>query len=98
MNPIFASDFPSLLADFGQPVVWGALTTIGILCVATEDLVSEDGFAIIRGETHSLQYFAISLPGLKRREVLTVGAASFRVRHVVLEGDGLHAIAYMEPA
>lgn len=98
MNPIFANDLPFMLADFGQEVVWGSYKTTGILSMATEDQVNDDGFAIVRGETPALQYANTALPGLKRRDVLTHGGTPYRVRHVDLEGDGLHAIAYLERA
>lgn len=96
MNPIFASDLKHMMADFGQPVVWGAYSTTGNLAVATQDLVSEDGYAIVRGETPALTFALADLPGLKRKDILTVAGVSYRVKHVDLEGDGLVATAYLE--
>jgi hypothetical protein len=98
MNPIFASDLARMTADFGQAVVWGAYSTTGNLEVATEDLVAEDGFAIVRGETPALTHAVASLPGLKRKDTLTVGGIAYRVKHLDLEGDGLVGIAYLERA
>lgn len=98
MNPIFANDLASMMADFGQAVVWGSYVTTGILSVSTEDLVNDDGFAIVRGETPNLEYAASALPGLKRKEALTVGGVSFRVQHIDFKSDGLLALAYLEHA
>lgn len=98
MNPVFASDLQHMTADFGQAVVWGTYTTMGNLEVATQDLVAEDGFAIVKGETPALTHARAALPGLKRKDTLTVGGVAYRVKHVDLEGDGLLAIAYLEPA
>lgn len=98
MNPIFASDLAFMMADFGQAVAWGGFSTTGNLTVATEDLVSQDGFAIVRGETLSLVYRRTDLPGLKRREILTIDSVPYLVRHIDLAGDGLQATAYLESA
>lgn len=98
MNPVFASDLQLILADCGLPVVWGAFNTSGLLDFATEDFVAEDGYAIIRGETPTLTYFTPSLPGLKAKDIISVGGVSYKVRRVNLVGDGLQAIAYLEPA
>ena len=96
MNPTFANDLQFMMADFGQTVVWGAFSTTGILSVSTQDLVSEDGFAIVRGETPVISYAAAALPGLKGKAILTVAGVPHRVKRVDLEGDGLHALAYLE--
>lgn len=101
MNPIFASDLAHMHADFGGAVVWGAYRTTGTLATATDDLVSEDGYAIIRGETPMLVYTASTLPGLKRRDVLQITdvmgqTADYQVNHVDLLADGLPARAYLE--
>ena len=100
MNPLFASDlkYMTALPDHGQAVVWGAYATTGNLGVSTEDLAAEDGFLVVRGETPALTFERATLPGLKRKDTLTVGGVSYRVKHVDLEGDGLVAIAYLEPA
>ncbi len=98
MNPIFASDLQFMTADFGEEIVWGAFRTMGNVSRATEDLVAEDGFAIVRGETPVISYATAALPGLKGKAILTVAGVSHRVRHVDLEGDGLHALAYLELA
>lgn len=96
MNPIFTSDLQFMTADFGQDIVWGSFSTKANLIKATEDLVAEDGFAIVRGETPVISYAAAALPGLKGKAVLTVAGVPHRVKRVDLEGDGLHALAYLE--
>ena len=96
MNPVFASDLQFMTADFGQEIVWGAFRTKANVGKSTEDLVAEDGFAIVRGETPVISYATTTLPGLKGKAILTVDGVSHRVRHVDLEGDGLHALAYLE--
>lgn len=98
MNPVFANDLTHMMADFGQTVVWGAFTTTGILSVATEDLVAQDGLAIVRGETPTLTYRRTDLPGLKARSILSIEVQAYIVRHIDLEGDGLQATAYLELA
>ncbi len=98
MNPIFASDLQRMTADFGQVATWGAFTTTGVLEIATEDLVSEDGFAIVRGETPAFSFPRADLPGLKRKDVLVIAGTSYRVKHLDLVADGLLATAYLELA
>ena len=95
---IFEDDLKYLTRDFGKPVVFGVYTTKGILALATEDMVNDDGFAIIRGETPALTYAFSDLPGLKRRSAITIAGVPYTVNRVDLEGDGAVAVAYLERA
>lgn len=98
MNPIFANDLAHMLADFGGRVAWGAYVTTGILSMSTEDLISDDGFAIVRGETPVLTFATQALPGLKGRDLIQYEGSDYRVRRVDLVEDGLRARAYLERA
>lgn len=98
MNPVFANDLKLMMADFGQVATWGTYSTTGILNVATNDLVNESGYAIIRGETPTFTYPAADLPGLKARHPLVIEGATYTVQHLDLEGDGQVAVAYLEKA
>lgn len=95
---VFESDLRYLTHDFGKPVVFGVYTTKGILALATDDMVNDDGFAIIRGETPALTFATSDLPGLKRRSAITVAGVAYTVNRVDLEGDGAVSVAYLERA
>jgi hypothetical protein len=98
VNPIFANDLVHLVADFGGRVTWGAYVTTGILTIATDDQVNEDGYAIVRGETPVLTYATSTLPGLKGRDLITYEGTDYNVNRVDLLEDGLRAKAFLEKA
>jgi hypothetical protein len=79
------------LQDFGLPVVFGALNTVGTLDMPTEEVL---GHTILSTD-YSLVYDTATLPGLDSGAALTVGGVAYVVRSARMLGDGAFSEAIM---
>lgn len=94
---MFAEDASVFLAEFGVPVVFGAVNTFGMLdmpgMLVLGDTISND---------YTLTYAAGTLPGLGNKSAITVNSpllgpapTPFTVRDTMPHGDGVFWVAYL---
>ncbi len=79
------------LQDFGQPVVWGALSTIGTLDMPTQEVL---GHTILTTD-YRLIYDTATLPGLDAGAAISVGGIAYVVRSARMLSDGVFSEAIM---
>lgn len=87
-----AADLAAFLDDFGLPVVWGSITTTGILdspgALELNGQISSTDFAV--------RFLTTSLPGIDTDDQLTVAGVKYQVRYVLPVGDGKFSIATLK--
>jgi hypothetical protein len=79
------------MTDFGVTIVWGALTTTGVLDMPSEVIA---GGMVITTD-YSLMYVTSTMPGLAYNDSITVEGAAYTVREVRMQDDGKFSIAYL---
>jgi hypothetical protein len=87
MHHFGTSDLPSMLADFGVPVVWGSVTGNGIVDEADHELYT-GGNVVFTGKERTLTLEADRFLGLAENATITVDGSSFRVIQAHQTGDG----------
>ena len=80
---MFAEDLSVFLADFGLPVVYGAIQTTGILDMPGQTLLGD-----VSSNDYGLTYATATMPSLKVGDRLTVGGIAYIARNPNPEGDG----------
>ena len=81
-----ANDF---LKDFGVPVVFGAIRTLGILDAPSEVVAG----GMMLSTDYQLTFETSALPGLSYQSALTAGGVAFVVREVRALDDGVFSVA-----
>lgn len=79
------------LQDWGVPVVYGALSAIGILDMP--DQVIDGGMVI--STDYKLTFATADLPGLDTDDALTVNGIAYAVRDVRMVSDGQFSEAFL---
>nr|WP_295741529.1 hypothetical protein [uncultured Acidocella sp.] len=72
------------MQDWGVPVQFGALATLGILDEPTDELVG----GMVVTTDYKLTYPTADLAGLDAQAAITVGGVAFTVRRVKTLSDG----------
>ena len=88
---MITEDAAGFLNDFGQTVVFGAVSTKGILDVPSEIIAG----GMVISTDYSLTYSTASMPNLQHGSAITVGGAAYTVRDVRAQDDGTFSIAYL---
>ena len=83
------SDIPTLMQDFGVPVVIGAVTTKGIVDYVGRDALPANSIAGVSGTiiTVSVQTSILPTP-LPNKTACTVDGVPYKIRDQVQLGDG----------
>jgi len=80
-------DIDMMLADFGDPVVFGAFTGKGLVDAVDQAVLARGGQHQI-GRMKSLVVRTSAFPGLVVGSVITISGVSHKVRDRMAEGDG----------
>lgn len=82
------SDIPTLLADFGVPVVIGGKTQLGIVDYVGKDVLLSQGVSGVSGTDIVVSVQTSALPKVPNRAPLTVDGVAMRLRDQQQTGDG----------
>lgn len=82
-----ASDLPAMLADFGVPIAWAAVSGLGIVDVADEESMGAQAGSF-SGKERVVRLETERFAGLGEGETLTVDSVDYYVISVHQEGDG----------
>jgi hypothetical protein len=83
------SDIPTLLADFGRPVVIGSTNLVGIVDYVGRDVLPSMNISGISAEVITVAVQTSALPtGAVNNAAITVDGASFKIRDMQSVGDG----------
>jgi len=80
-------DLPTMLADFGVPVVWGAVSKKGIVDVADEELMTTAN-ETFTGKQRTVTVETTPFAALKRGDTITVEGVGYFVITAQQFGDG----------
>ena len=80
-------DIDMMLADFGEPVVFGGFTGKGLLDSIDEAVLARGGQHQI-GRMKTLTVRTSAFPGIAVGSIITISGATCKVRDRMAEGDG----------
>ena len=87
MSYFGTSDLPSMLADFGVPVAWGAISGRGLVDQVDRDLFS-DANAQFTGKETIVTIETTRFAGLGEGERISIDGVAHRVIQSRQQGDG----------